>query len=178
MPLRASRLIAGAAILVIGATAGYFARDHLALPQGPAPDKPRATDAKPGERKILYYKNPMGLPDTSPVPKKDSMGMDYLPVYEGEEEQDGSVRVSPGRIQMLGVRTEAAARRELVHTVRATGIVQFDETRQTIVTTRFEAFIEKLLVARTGDRVRRGQILAEVYSPELQRYSQLEPRLP
>ncbi|HNS94316.1 MAG TPA: efflux RND transporter periplasmic adaptor subunit, partial [Thauera sp.] len=33
-----------------------------------------------GERKILYYRNPMGLPDTSPVPKKDSMGMDYIPV--------------------------------------------------------------------------------------------------
>ena len=32
-----------------------------------------------GERKILYYRNPMGLPDTSPVPKKDSMGMEYIP---------------------------------------------------------------------------------------------------
>ena len=32
------------------------------------------------ERKVLYYRNPMGLPDTSKVPKKDSMGMDYLPV--------------------------------------------------------------------------------------------------
>src|SRR5215472_11374346 len=36
--------------------------------------------ASAGERKILYYRNPMGLPDTSPVPKKDSMGMDYIPV--------------------------------------------------------------------------------------------------
>ena len=34
------------------------------------------------ERKVLYYRNPMGLPDTSPVPKKDWMGMDYIPVYE------------------------------------------------------------------------------------------------
>ena len=45
--------------------------------------------AAPGEakkeRKLLYYRNPMGLPDTSPVPKKDSMGMDYIAVYEGEE---------------------------------------------------------------------------------------------
>lgn len=36
-------------------------------------------------RKILYYRNPMGHPDTSPVPKKDSMGMDYIPVYADEE---------------------------------------------------------------------------------------------
>ena len=36
------------------------------------------------ERKLLYYRNPMGLPDTSPTPKKDPMGMDYVPVYEGD----------------------------------------------------------------------------------------------
>ena len=34
--------------------------------------------------KLLYYRNPMGSPDTSRVPKKDSMGMDYLPVFEGD----------------------------------------------------------------------------------------------
>src|SRR5262245_29733161 len=45
----------------------------------PAPSAPPAPSG--GERKILYYRNPMGLPDTSPVPRKDSMGMDYIPVY-------------------------------------------------------------------------------------------------
>ena len=47
----------------------------------------------------------MGLPDTSPEPKKDSMGMDYIPVYEGEDSDDGSVKVSPGKIQRTGVET-------------------------------------------------------------------------
>lgn len=42
------------------------------------------TDATPPQQKILYYRNPMGLADTSPVPKQDSMGMDYLPVYADE----------------------------------------------------------------------------------------------
>src|SRR4029077_8133186 len=50
---------------------------------GQPPVETKAADAK-GERGIKYYRNPMGLPDTSPVPKKDSMGMDYIPVYEGE----------------------------------------------------------------------------------------------
>ena len=60
-----------------------------------------------GPRKILYYRNPMGLPDTSPVPKKDWMGMDYIPVYEGEEQDDGkTVKVSLDKIQRSGVRTE------------------------------------------------------------------------
>ena len=43
-----------------------------------------AAESQPAERKILYYRNPMGQPDTSPVPKKDSMGMDYIPVYADE----------------------------------------------------------------------------------------------
>ena len=61
------------------------------------------------ERKIKYYRNPMGLPDTSPTPKKDSMGMDYIPVYEGEDSDDGSVKLSPGKIQRTGVKSEPAA---------------------------------------------------------------------
>src|SRR5262245_21461950 len=51
-------------------------------------------------RRILYYRNPMGLPDTSPVPKKDAMGMDYIPVYEDEQQAEGNtVRVSLDKIQ-------------------------------------------------------------------------------
>src|ERR1043166_2859479 len=48
----------------------------------PGGRKPAATAG--GARRILYYRNPMGLPDTSPVPKKDWMGMDYIPAFEGE----------------------------------------------------------------------------------------------
>ncbi len=51
--------------------------------------KPKTAATQSGERKIKYYRNPMGLADTSPVPKKDWMGMDYIPVYEGEEQDDG-----------------------------------------------------------------------------------------
>src|SRR5262249_60299245 len=82
-------------------------------------------------RKILYYRNPMGLTDTSPVPKKDSMGMDYIPVYadEGSATVPGTVAISPERIQMLGVRTEAVTRRSMAHTVGAVGTVAADEPR-------------------------------------------------
>ena len=67
---------------------------------------PRSRARAPAGR-ILYYRNPMGLPDTSPVPKKDWMGMDYIPVYEGEEQDDGkTVKVSLDKIQRSGVRTE------------------------------------------------------------------------
>lgn len=65
-----------------------------------------AGGASGGERQILYYRNPMGLPDTSPEPKKDSMGMDYIPVYADDRPDDsGAVAVSPARMQTLGVKT-------------------------------------------------------------------------
>jgi hypothetical protein len=67
----------------------------------------------------------MGLPDTSPVPKKDWMGMDYIPVYEGEEQDDGTtVKVSLDKIQRSGVRTERVEARILVQPVRAVGTVK------------------------------------------------------
>src|SRR5215813_3320693 len=135
----------------------------------PTPANAPAPPAPAGERKILYYRNPMGLPDTSPVPKKDSMGMDYIPVYadEGSGAVPGTVAISPERIQMLGVRTEAVTRRSMAHTVRAVGTVAADERRIGVVNPKFEGWIEKLLVNTTGQAVRRGEALLEVYSPDL-----------
>ncbi|HEX3522114.1 MAG TPA: efflux RND transporter periplasmic adaptor subunit [Stellaceae bacterium] len=137
----------------------------------PAPASTSASPAPPaapsGERKILYYRNPMGLPDTSPAPKKDSMGMDYIPVYADEAGETGIVKINPERIQTLGVRTEAVARRNMAHTVRAVGTVAADERRIGVVNPKFEGWIEKLYVNTTGQTVKRGDALLEVYSPDL-----------
>lgn len=130
---------------------------------------PAAPKAAQGERKILYYRNPMGLPDTSPVPKKDSMGMDYIAVYEGEDDDGGTVKISLGKVQRAGVRTEAVEQRVIVRPVRGIGTVKVDETRQTIVTTRSDGFVEDLFVARTGQHVKAGEPLFRVYSPDIQR---------
>jgi len=119
------------------------------------------------ERKILYYRNPMGLPDTSRVPKKDSMGMDYIAVYEGEEPAGPELKISLDRVQKLGVKTEAVARREFSRVVRAVGTVQVNERLERTVSPKFEGWIQRLHVATTGEAVRRGQPLMEVYSPEL-----------
>jgi Cu(I)/Ag(I) efflux system membrane fusion protein len=134
----------------------------------PAPAVPGTAAA--GERKILYYRNPMGLPDISPAPKKDSMGMDYIPVYEDEAGDDGAtVKVSLDKVQRSGVRTGKATLRPVVRPVRAVGTVAFDERRQTVVTLRAEGFIEDLFVNATGQPVRAGEPLFRVYSPEIQR---------
>jgi len=134
----------------------------------PAPKKPPV--AASGPRKILYYRNPMGLPDTSPVPKKDWMGMDYIAVYEGEEQDDGkTVKVSLDKVQRSGVRTEIVGARVVVAPVRAVGTAKHDEARLTIVTMRSDGFIEDLFVNRTGQHVQAGEPLFRVYSPDIQR---------
>ncbi len=123
------------------------------------------------ERKILYYRNPMGLPDTSPTPKKDPMGMDYIPVFEGGEENEpasaNQLKISTEKIQKLGVRTEAAQLRALDKIVRAAGRVEPDERRIYAISPKFEGYVERLHVNVTGQPVGRGQPLFEVYSPEL-----------
>ena len=139
-------------------------------PLGSAATGPMQETAKPegaGKSRILYYRNPMGLADTSPAPKKDSMGMDYIPVYEGEEPRGPEVKIGLDKVQKLGVRTEAAALRDVSHTVRALGTIQVDERAQRTVSPRFEGWIERLYVNATGQFVQRGQPLMEVYSPDL-----------
>ncbi|MCP3373541.1 efflux RND transporter periplasmic adaptor subunit [Bradyrhizobium cajani] len=118
-----------------------------------------------GDRKIKYYRNPMGLPDTSPVPKKDSMGMDYIPVYDGEDSDDGSIKLSPGKIQRSGVKSEPVELRRIRTLVRAPGTIQLDERRVSVVAMRADSFVQKVADVTTGSRVTKGQPLMEIYSP-------------
>ena len=126
-----------------------------------------APSIEPAKKRIVYYRNPMGLADVSPVPKKDAMGMDYRPVYEGEAEDSSSVHIAAGKVQRTGVRTEAATTRFIVSKIIVPGVIQLDERRITIVSTRSTTFIEKVAEVTTGERVRKGQVLFRFYSPEI-----------
>ena len=171
---RGTGIVLGAAIGALAAGAGGYWLGSRGAPHG---DAERAASAAPAaggagtERKILYYRNPMGLPDTSPTPRKDPMGMDYIPVYAGEESNEpssaGQVRISTEKVQKLGVRTEAAQRRALERMVRAVGRVEPDERRLYAISPKFEGYVERLHVNVTGQPVGKGQPLFEVYSPEL-----------
>lgn len=127
-----------------------------------------AGDAKDGDAKhIKYYRNPMGLPDTSPTPKKDNMGMDYLPVYDGEDGDDGSVKFSPGKVQKTGVRSEPVEMRTLSVPVRAPATVKEDERRRAVVSLRFEGFIDAVENVTTGSHVKKGEPLMRIYGSGL-----------
>ncbi len=169
-------LIIGLAVLLGAGSTGYWLGSQKTEGRG---QKTETAVSKEPARKILYYRNPMGLPDTSPMPKKDSMGMDYIPVYEGEERSgstaspspasggSGQVKISVEKVQKLGVKTEQAAMRMLDKTVRAVGRVEIDERHIHNIAPKFEGWIEKLHVKTTGEPVKKGQALFDIYSPEL-----------
>lgn len=165
---------AAALVIAVAAAAGAGGYWYGKGGRSTEPGTTVAADAASGgakERKVLYYRNPMGLPDTSPVPKKDPMGMDYVPVYEGEAQNEpanpNAISISTDKVQKLGVRTEAAALRVVDRAVRAAGRVEADERRLYAISPKFEGYVERLHVNVTGQPVHRGQPLFEVYSPEL-----------
>jgi Cu(I)/Ag(I) efflux system membrane fusion protein len=147
-------------------------RDYRAVPASADlsfEDEPAAAPATTvaTDRNIKFYRNPMGLPDTSPTPKKDPMGMDYIPVYEGDDADDGSIKLSPGKIQRTGVKSEPAAPRVIRTAIRAFGTIQLDERRISVISMRSESWVQKVSNVTTGTRVTKGQPLMEIYSPSI-----------
>lgn len=146
--------------------AGYW----LGRRAAPPPPPPESSIAAP--RQPLFYRNPMNPQVTSPIPAKDEMGMDYVPVFadeapSSETAANGTVSLGPEKVQRLGVRSEPVRRRTLVHVIRALGAVEIDERRVHAVAPRFEGWIERLDVNTSGQAVKLGQVLFEAYSPEL-----------
>lgn len=125
------------------------------------------------ERKVAYYRSPMDPTVRSDKPAKDSMGMDFVPVYEDETEGAApvagraAVTLSAERRQLLGVRSEPVKKMRLAHDIRTVGRVAVDERRQHHIHTKFEGYVEHLYVDYTGQFVRRGERLLSIYSPEL-----------
>lgn len=129
---------------------------------------------KPGDessedhRRVVFYRSPMDPSFVSAKPGKDAMGMDLVPVYEGDPAADlTAIQVDGATVQRIGVRTEEIERGELTRIVRAVGRADLDETRVTEVNMKFDGWIEKLWVAETGQFVKKGDPLFAVYSPEL-----------
>ncbi len=129
--------------------------------------------APPGERKILYWYDPMHPQYRSDkAGKAPDCGMEMVPMYadEAAAQQNlpaGSVQISPQKQQLTGIRTAPVSRRELTKTIRTVGIVQPDETLVRKVHTKFPGWVEKLFVSSTGQPVKAGDPIIAIYSPDL-----------
>jgi RND family efflux transporter, MFP subunit len=132
-------------------------------PTPPSKDQQSTTG---GARKIKYYKSTMLLGEISQTPRKDSMGMDMVPVYEGENEAQ-TIHVDPVTVQKMGVRTAPVTRGPLRRVIRTVGAIDYNETALADVTTKFRGWIENLYVDSTGKQVRKGEPLFDIYSPDL-----------
>jgi membrane fusion protein, copper/silver efflux system len=130
-----------------------------------------APTAPKGKGKILFYRNPMDPTITSPVPRKDEMGMDYVPVYANEAEsaanQGAVVTIDPAVEQNMNVVTAKVSRRDIERQVRTVGYLDYDQEKMVSVTTKYPGFIEKTYVNYVGQPVRKGQPLFDIYSPQL-----------
>ena len=159
----ATKLALGIFLLLCVAAAGYWFGTRA------APGTKEIAGTAKAERRVLYYSNPMGLADISPVPKKDAMGMDYIPVYSDEAGAGGAnvISIDADKVQKLGVKSEPATLRELHKNLRATGRIETDERRTYTIAPKFEGWVERLYVNATGQAVTKGQPLFDVYSPDL-----------
>ena len=153
------------AVLAVGAIGGVFWEKSSKKVVPPIPVK----EAKK-ERKLLYYKCPMGQPDYSQVPGKAQCGMDYIPVYEDEAETatgPGEIYITPEKVQRIGVRSEEVKEMPLKKVIRTVAIVDYDERRLFTINTKIEGWIERLYVNATGRELKKGEHLLDIYSPDL-----------
>ena len=121
--------------------------------------------AATAEHRIKHYKSTMNPGEVSDTPRKDSMGMDMVPVYE--DVAAPTIQIDSATVQNMDLRTGLVTRGPLRRTIRTVGVVDFDESALAEVTTKVKGWIEKLYVDTTGQQVHRGQPLFEIYSPEL-----------
>ncbi|MEX0601077.1 MAG: efflux RND transporter periplasmic adaptor subunit, partial [Rhodothermales bacterium] len=119
------------------------------------------------DREILYWQAPMNPEEIYDSPGKSNMGMDLVPVYADEEPTEGTVRIDPVTVQNMGIRTARVERGPFARTIRAVGNIVYNEETLYTVSTKISGWVEALHVDYTGQDVRKGDVLLEIYSPEL-----------
>jgi Cu(I)/Ag(I) efflux system membrane fusion protein len=153
--------------LLASAYGGYwFATQQSGLSHADQGQAATAND----KQEPLYYRNPMNPTVTSPVPAKDGMGMDYVPVYADNEQGSlpvGTVSIDPVTLQSIGVRTALAERRTMSRAIQTVGRVDYDEKRLVELHPKTEGWVEELFIDTTGEPVKKNTILLSLYSPQL-----------
>ncbi len=153
-------LVASSA-LIAGLSAGYwYAKTDSGAADAPTPN----TEPVP-----LFYRNPMNPDITSPVPAKDPMGMDYIPVYANADDDGpaGTVSIDPVTVQNMGVRTAIAEVGTIFREIHTLGRIDYDEQRITRLHPKIQGWVEGLRIGITGETIDKDEILLSIYSPQL-----------
>lgn len=126
-----------------------------------------AMSAGDEEAKVLYWVAPMDPNYRRDKPGKSPMGMDLVPVYADSSGDGSSISIDPAMVQNLGIRTTVVERGKLWRMINTVGYVAFDERKLSHLHLRTDGWIEKLYVKSDGERVKKGDVLFDLYSREL-----------
>lgn len=163
-----SWLAALLALGAAGATGYWFALERMHPPQPAAAPAASASPGPPAERNVLYWYDPMYPQQRFDRPGKSPfMDMELVPKYADEQAGGGTVAIDPRVTQNLGVRTATVENGTFWRRVDAVGTVEADEHRILTVQARAAGWVETLKVRAVNDPVTRGQLLAEIYSPDI-----------
>ena len=159
---RVAMIAAAVALLVAGLAGGYWwarrGSDHeMAMADAPATET--------GERKVLYWYDPM-VPDQhfDKPGKSPFMDMQLVPKY-ADEVAGGGVSINPGLQQSVGIRTEPVKAGRLASTVRVPGTLSWDLRREAVVSAFTEGLVSRVQVKAPYTKVARGQPLAALLAP-------------
>ncbi|MGY4398442.1 Cu(I)/Ag(I) efflux system membrane fusion protein [Sphingomonas sp. UYAg733] len=137
-----------------------------------APSAPVVTQggAAPGERKILYWYDPMIPAEHHDGPGLSSMGMATIPKYSdaqaGTAPADTGVRVDPAAVQSLGVRRVTVELGSLASDLTVTGAIDFNQRDVAVIQARAAGFVQRVYARAPGDVIGAGAPLADVLVPE------------
>jgi len=151
-------IVAALALLVLGAGGGYWLANFRHEQGSAAPT--------PGERKVLYWHDPMEPNVKFDKPGKSPfMDMQLVPVYADESGPDTGVHVRANVTQNLGIRIAKVEKATIERKLTAVGSVAFDDQLLEVVPARVEGYVTRLFVHSALEKVRRGQALAEIQAP-------------
>ncbi len=158
-------------LIVIGGALGaggyYFYAQKSSANREAAPAGNGQESGKKEKRKVLYWRAPMNPKEIYDHPGKSNMGMDLVPVYADASGESGVVSINPVIQQDMNVKIATVKKGTLNAKVFTNGILQPDEQKEYVATTKIGGWIDKLYINYTGQKVRKGDKLIKIYSPEL-----------
>ena len=131
-----------------------------------------AKDVSVGEKKVLYWFDPMHPAYKSDKPGiAPDCGMTLVPKYAEDKSMAkmpmGTVTITPEKQVLAGVRTAVVERKSMVRDIRTTAQIVADETRIAHVHVKVAGFVDKVYVDFVGQLIKKGQPLFTLYSPDL-----------
>ncbi|PJE78575.1 Cation efflux system protein CusB [invertebrate metagenome] len=151
-------------------SAGMASQRYLGSHNGMSHGDMTLMETSAEHKEPLYWVAPMDPNYRRDKPGKSPMGMDLVPVYEesaGADEAPGTVVISPAVTNNLGVRSAAVTRQSLEPHIQTVGLIGYNEDSLLQINSRVEGWVENLQVSSSGEFVRKGSKLFELYSPAL-----------